>query len=83
LTNLARFRHPGRPRYWTNACQTCAIKHSCTTGKERRITRWEYEHILEAVLRRLDGTRRKCVNGARLSSIPSARSKPGWEQPNS
>jgi transposase len=25
-------------RYWTNACQNCAIKHSCTTGKERRIT---------------------------------------------
>jgi len=23
-------------RYWTNACQSCAIKHSCTTGKERR-----------------------------------------------
>ena len=41
-------------RYWTNACQSCAIKHSCTTGKERRITRWEHEHILEAVQRRLD-----------------------------
>ncbi len=21
-------------RYWTNACQSCAIKHSCTTGKK-------------------------------------------------
>ena len=41
-------------RYWTNACQSCAIKHSCTTGKERRITRWEHEDILEAVQRRLD-----------------------------
>src|ERR1035437_4086156 len=41
-------------RYWTNACQNCAIKHGCTTGKERRITRWEHEHILEAVQRRLD-----------------------------
>jgi hypothetical protein len=41
-------------RYWTNACRTCAIKHSCTTAKERRITRWEHEHILEAVQRRLD-----------------------------
>ena len=30
-------------RYWTNACQSCAIKHSCTTGKERRITRWEHD----------------------------------------
>lgn len=41
-------------RYWTNACQSCAIKHTCTTGKERRITRWEHEHVLEAVQRRLD-----------------------------
>src|SRR5258705_2234537 len=35
-------------RYWTNACQSCAIKHDCTTGKQRRITRWEHEHVLEA-----------------------------------
>jgi transposase len=41
-------------RYWTSACQSCAIKHNCTTGKERRITRWQHEHILEAVQRRLD-----------------------------
>ncbi len=41
-------------RYWTNACQDCAIKNACTTGKERRITRWEHERVLEAVQRRLD-----------------------------
>jgi len=41
-------------RYLTNVCQNCAIKHRCTTAKERRITRWEHEHILEAVQRRLD-----------------------------
>ena len=41
-------------RYSTKACQSCAIKNSCTTGKERRITRWEHEHVLEAVQRRLD-----------------------------
>jgi len=41
-------------RYWTNACQSCAIRHCCTTGKQRRITRWEHEDILEAVQRRLD-----------------------------
>ena len=41
-------------RYWTSACQTCAIKDRCTSGKERRITRWQHEHILEAVQRRLD-----------------------------
>ncbi len=41
-------------RYWTNACRNCAIKDQCTTGKERRITRWQHEHVLEAVQRRLD-----------------------------
>ena len=41
-------------RYTTNACRSCAIKDQCTTGKERRITRWEHEHVLEAAQRRLD-----------------------------
>jgi len=41
-------------RYWTTACQSCAIKDRCTTGKERRISRWEHEHVLEAVEQRLD-----------------------------
>jgi Transposase DDE domain len=35
-------------RYRTNACQSCAIKAQCTTGKERRITRWEHELQLRA-----------------------------------
>jgi transposase len=41
-------------RYWTNACGTCALKSRCTTGVQRRITRWEHEHVVEAVQRRLD-----------------------------
>ncbi len=41
-------------RYWTNACRDCAFKPRCTTGKERRIARWEHEHVLEAVQKRLD-----------------------------
>src|SRR5258705_8245469 len=41
-------------RYWTNACQGCSLKGKCTTGKERRISRWENEAVLEAVQARLD-----------------------------
>jgi transposase len=41
-------------RYWTTACPTCPIKSRCTPAKERRITRWEHEDVLEAVQRRLD-----------------------------
>jgi transposase len=41
-------------RYWTTACPRCPLKSQCTTGSERRITRWEHEHLLEAVQQRLD-----------------------------
>ena len=41
-------------RYWTAACQGCSLKSQCTTGPERRIPRWEHEHLLEAVQQRLD-----------------------------
>jgi hypothetical protein len=41
-------------RYWTDACRTCPIKAQCTTGRERRITRWEHEEIVEVVQERLD-----------------------------
>jgi len=35
-------------RYWTNACRYCAIKSRCTTGKDRKISRWEHEHVVES-----------------------------------
>ena len=41
-------------RYWTSVCYGCPIRPQCTTGPERRITRWEHEHVVEAVQRRLD-----------------------------
>ena len=41
-------------RYWTTACQRCVIKDQCTSARERRITRWQHEHVLDAVQRRLD-----------------------------
>jgi transposase len=30
--------------YWASGCGTCAIRMGCTTGKERRVRRWEHEH---------------------------------------
>ena len=41
-------------RYWTNACGGCVLKAKCTTGNERRVSRWEHEHVLDAVQERLD-----------------------------
>ena len=36
------------------ACANCVIKAQCTTGKERRIKRWEREDVLDAMQLRLD-----------------------------
>jgi hypothetical protein len=41
-------------RYWTSACPKCSIKAQCTPGKERRVTRWEHESVLDAMQDRLD-----------------------------
>jgi hypothetical protein len=35
-------------RYWTNACKARDPRSRCTTGKERRVSRWEHEHLVEA-----------------------------------
>ncbi|CDG54343.1 conserved hypothetical protein [Halomonas sp. A3H3] len=40
--------------YWSSACASCAMKEKCTTGKQRRIKRWEHEDVLEAAQSRLD-----------------------------
>ena len=41
-------------RYWSSNCGSCSLKPQCTTGRERRISRWEHEEVLEAVQDRLD-----------------------------
>jgi transposase len=41
-------------RYWTSVCGQCAIKVKCTPGKERRVTRWEHEVVIEQLQARLD-----------------------------
>jgi hypothetical protein len=57
-------------RYWTDACQRCAIKQSCIPSKVRRITRWQHEHIREAVQRRLDEHPEKKARAARAGRPP-------------
>ena len=37
-------------RNWTNVCRHCALKHHCTTGAQRRITRWEHGHVTDATI---------------------------------
>jgi len=40
--------------YWSSNCQTCGLHVQRTTGKERRVKRWEHEAVVEAMERRLD-----------------------------
>lgn len=40
--------------YRSSACPTCTMKGQCTTGKHRRVKRWEHEGVLEAVQSRLE-----------------------------
>ena len=41
-------------RYWSSACSRCPLKPKCTTGKQRRMGRWEHEAVLEAMEDRVD-----------------------------
>jgi transposase len=41
-------------RYWRSNCDGCAIKSNCTSGKHRRVSRWEHETVVEAAQARLD-----------------------------
>ena len=57
-----RLAYPSRPRTKDWSCvatgptpaRVAPSRMHCTTAKERLISRWEHEHVLEAVQRRLD-----------------------------
>ena len=40
--------------YWCSTCRTCPMKDQCTTGKERRVRRWEHENIVEAMVAHME-----------------------------
>ena len=41
-------------KYWSSNCPSCAIRGQCTSGKYRRVGRWEHEAVVEAVESRLE-----------------------------
>lgn len=41
-------------RYCINGSKTCPLRTKCTTGNERRISRWEHEHLVDELSDRLD-----------------------------
>ena len=40
-------------RYWINDCQYCPLQPRCPSGKERRISRWEHEDLVDEMRQRL------------------------------
>jgi len=40
-------------RYWSSVCGSCAIKAQCTNGRERRVSRWVHEDVLDRAAKRL------------------------------
>ncbi len=40
-------------RYWSSACPHCSLKPRCTTGKNRRVSRWVLEEVVERAAARL------------------------------
>jgi len=46
-------RHKTIRRYWSSACRSCVIKAQCTNGKERRVSRWVHESVLDRAAKRL------------------------------
>lgn len=41
-------------RYWSSHCQSCSMKEQCTPSKQRRVSRWAHEAVLDAMQTRLD-----------------------------
>ena len=54
-------------RYWSSVCGSCAIKSQCTKGKERRVSRWVHEDVLDRAAKRL--RRKPEVMNARRSLV--------------
>ena len=40
-------------RNWLNGCKGCPLRSNCTTGNERRISRWEREDLVDDMDSRL------------------------------
>jgi transposase len=58
--------------YMSYQCTACPLKAKCTTGKERRIRRWEHEHILEAAAAELKKQPDACGGRSTFLACPGS-----------
>jgi transposase len=83
LTFRFQRQEKGRIRryYATSACRQCPIKVKCTRSKQgRRITRWEYEDVLEEMEHRVQENPEKVKLRKRLAEHPFGTIKHSMDQ---
>ena len=68
-------------RYWTNVCQSCAIKPTAPPARNDGSPDGNMSTFSKPFSAGSTSIRRRCASAARRSNIPSAPSRPGWEQP--
>jgi len=67
--------------YSTSACGRCALKAQCTRNKRnRRITRWEYEDVLERMKQRVDQHPELMRQRKMIVEHHLGRSSAGWSR---
>src|SRR5215510_2910124 len=54
-------------RYWTTACSKCPLKSQCTTGPQRRVTRWSMNICSMTCSTGSTQILRRCAKGVRRS----------------
>lgn len=70
-----------RRYYATSACRHCAIKTQCTRSEDgRRISRWEYEEVLEEMEARVRADPEKVKLRKTLAEHPFGTLKHHWDQ---
>jgi transposase len=73
----------GPPLLLDDAMRGLAAEARCTSGRPRRIKRWEHEAVIDAMQARLD----RMPKAMRIRRAPvehvSGRSRPGWARPTS
>ena len=80
LTRRMTVEEKGRTMhvYWASTCGDCPLKSDCTTGKQRRVRRWEHEDVLKRAQARLDSFPGAMQQRRRPQNIHSGPSRRGW-----
>jgi transposase len=66
--------------YFTNACKACPFKARCTNGRLRRMVRWEYQEIIDELVKRTKREPEKLEERIKLAEHPFGTIKRAFNQ---